>query len=122
MRTDLPKTIFLKDYKPFPFDVENVEMNFDLRDEYTTVTTTAKYTRSSEGELFLYGEELELISLKIDGENHSEYEANETSITIKNIPDFFELEIITKIYNIFHNSFSKNHRTFNKTIQFIHIF
>ncbi len=99
MRTDLPKTIYLKDYKPFPFSIDKVDMNFDLQPEFSVVTTKASYTRNeTDADLFLYGEELELLSLKINGQEHADIKKDDASLTVKNVPDEFELEIITKIY------------------------
>lgn len=98
MRTDLPKTIYLKDYKPFPFEIENLDLDFDLHDTHTIVTAKAAYKRKSAGDLFLYGEALELLSLKIDGVDYKDHKSDDSSLTINNVPDAFELEIVTKIY------------------------
>ncbi len=37
MRDAAPKTIYLKDYRPFGFDVEKVELTFDLHPTATRV-------------------------------------------------------------------------------------
>ncbi len=99
MRTDLPQTVYLKDYKPFPFSIEKIDANFDLQSEFSIITVKSVYKRLKKGaNLFLFGEDLDLLSLKINGVEHADFEKNDTSLTIKNIPDEFELEIITKIY------------------------
>ncbi len=99
MRTDLPKTIYLKDYKPFPFSIEKIDANFDLQSEFSIITVKSVYKRLEKGaDLFLFGEDLDLQSLKIDGKEHTDFEKNDSSLTVKNTPDEFELEIITKIY------------------------
>ncbi len=96
-----PKAIYLKDYKPFPFKVHNLYLNFDIHDGYTVVTSRALYerTNNSTSDIFLHGEDLELLELKIDGELFSDYTVDKSGISF-NIPDRdqFELEIKTKIY------------------------
>lgn len=98
MRTETPKTIYLKDYKPFPFNIEKVDMNFDLQSEKSIVTTSAEYVRTEDGDLFLYGEGLKLLSVKIDGEDFTDYKADELSMTLTPPSDQFILEIVTEIY------------------------
>ena len=98
MRTETPKTIYLKDYQPFPFEIEKIDLNFDLQSDYTIVTAMAKYKRTASGDLYLYGEALELLSLKIDGSDYADYVSDDKSLTVKNLADQFTLEIETKIY------------------------
>ncbi len=99
MRTETPKTIYLKDYEPFPYTIENLSLDFDIHDGHTLVTATSRYKAKEAGvELFLYGEDLEIISLKVNDKDHKEYIADETSMRINSLPDSFDLEIVTKIY------------------------
>lgn len=99
MRTDTPKTIYLKDYKPFNYAIESVYLNFDIHDGYTTVTARTKF-RSKNGKsdnLFLNGEALELISVSVDGKIFDGFVKDETSLRIENAPAEFTLEVVTKI-------------------------
>jgi aminopeptidase N len=99
MRTDTPKTIYLKDYQPYPFKVQSLDMNFDIHDGYTIVTATANYERlGAADELFLNGEDLELLSIEIDGAAVSDYSVDDESLRIPVSADEFELKIQTKIY------------------------
>ncbi len=99
MKTDIPQTIYLKNYKPYPYSIEHLGLLFEIFDEHTVVTSTAQYKREFEGDLYLYGEELEIISITIDGEDVTSYAVDEHGM---NIPaptaDEFTLEIKTKIY------------------------
>jgi len=99
MRTDTPKTIYLKDYTPYPFKIHSLILNFDIHDGHTVVTATSEFERTdpSAEDIFLYGEELELLSVKIDGADVSEYEQTDTGIHIPCTSDKFQLEIQTKI-------------------------
>lgn len=99
MKTDLPKTIYLKDYKPYPFAIEDVHLDFKIYDGHTIVTSVLRVTRkdNSAAEMFLYGEALELLSLKVDGADTAS-KADESSLTIQVPGDTFTLEIVTKIF------------------------
>ena len=100
MRTDTPKTIYLKDYTPYPFKVETLDLNFDIHDGYSVVTAKSRFIRTDDSvsEVFLNGEELELLSLKIDGKEINDYRKDDTSLKIDCNKDYFDLEIETKIY------------------------
>lgn len=99
MRTDTPKTIYLKDYTPPPYKVAHVDMAFEIFDGKTIVTTTTQYTQNNEEEapLFLDGENLTLVSCKLDGKEIKP-EVTEKGLTIP-CPgkDIFSLEIVTEI-------------------------
>ncbi|MDB2682742.1 aminopeptidase N [Alphaproteobacteria bacterium] len=96
MKTDTPKTIYLKDYKPYPFEIITFNLNFDIHDGETTVTATAQYKKKTDEPLILNGEDLGLISVKIN-DQEAEYIKTDRDLTIQNTPDEFTLEIITKI-------------------------
>jgi len=99
MRTDTPKTIYLKDYKPYPFKVHSLDMVFDIRDGHTVVTATSKFERVNHDakDVFLNGEDMELLSVKVDGVAIDEYTATESALRIPTPSDAFTLEITTKI-------------------------
>ncbi len=99
MRTDTPKTIYLKDYKPYPFAIESLGLHFDIYDGHTFVTAVSKVRRldKSAKQMVLNGEALELVSLKIDGKEYKDYTKDEIALTINNVADSFRLEIVTKI-------------------------
>ncbi|MAI62264.1 MAG: aminopeptidase N [Micavibrio sp. TMED27] len=100
MKTDTPKTIYLRDYKPYPFKIHTLNMNFDLHDDHTIVTATADYERLNDAakDIFLNGEDLELLSIKADGQEITEYTQSDTDLRIPTPSDRFTLEIVTKIY------------------------
>ena len=68
MRDAAPNTIYLSDYKPYGFDVEKVDLTFDLHPTKTRVTSRIHFSpNENAGEFFLHGENLKLISASIDG-------------------------------------------------------
>ncbi len=99
MRTDTPQTIYLKDYKPYPFKIRTLDLNFDIHDGHTIVTAVSRVERldSSAKDVFLNGEGLELISVKIDGQETKTHSLGEDCLRIPTPGDDFELEIVTKI-------------------------
>ena len=70
MRTHAARTVFRKDYTPPSYCVDTVEMGFDL-DPIATVVSTRAVMRRNAGiaspHLQLHGEELELLSLRMNG-------------------------------------------------------
>lgn len=99
MRTDTPKTIYLKDYSPYPFKIHSLDMAFDIRDGHTIVTATSKFERvdPAAAEVFLNGEDMELLSVKVDGNAIDDYSVTEAALRISTPSDAFTLEITTKI-------------------------
>lgn len=101
MRTDTPQTVYLKDYKPFPFDVLSLDLDFNIKEGRTIVTAKTRYKRKSteKNALFLHGEDLKLRTLKIDGYPVEAYTQTENDLTLA-VPDRdeFTLEIQTEIY------------------------
>ncbi|MFK7840329.1 MAG: aminopeptidase N, partial [Bdellovibrionales bacterium] len=99
MRTDTPKTIYLKDYKPYPFKVHSLDMHFDVHDGYTIVTAISEFERlnANAKDVFLNGERLELLEVKIDGSVIDEYSVSENALRIPTPSERFKLEIKTKI-------------------------
>ncbi|CUH98223.1 aminopeptidase N [Leisingera aquaemixtae] len=64
-----PKTFYLKDYTPFGYDAESVHLTFRLAPETTRVISRIRFTPkpdAADRTFFLHGEELKLISAKID--------------------------------------------------------
>ncbi len=69
MRDAAPQTFYLKDYTPFGWEVESVHLTFKLAPNATRVLSRIAFTPkdNASAQMFLHGEELKLISAKIDG-------------------------------------------------------
>ena len=107
MKEAQPATIYLAEYQPSTWLVDDIKLNFELSDEATLVTTTTQYHLNDEQEksaLELDGENLELVEIKLDGVmlDDNNYEVSDTQLVISNdqeqLPDQFELEITVRIY------------------------
>lgn len=72
MRTDTPVTVYRKDYQPYPYDIPQVSLAFDLAPDSTEVRCVMQVRRKAEASadaaLVLDGEELELVSVAVDGQ------------------------------------------------------
>ncbi|HEX2530294.1 MAG TPA: aminopeptidase N, partial [Burkholderiaceae bacterium] len=103
MRTDTPQAIYRKNYLPPAFLVETVEMGFDLDPVTTRVATRLVMTRnpaSKDKALTLYGEDLRLIQLRMNGANLGKraYTLEGETLRIADAPDNVTLEIETQIH------------------------
>ncbi|MBH0086250.1 aminopeptidase N [Psychrobacter sp. SCQQ22] len=94
-----PSKINLKDYKKPSFDVETVDLNIKLFEEFAQVDSTLKMVRQTAGDIVLFGEALELISISVNGEilTAEHYQQDDDKLTISNAPDEVVLEIQVRI-------------------------
>ena len=93
-------TVYLKNYQPPFFTVETVSLNFDLYDDHALISSELKLIRQHEGPLHLYGDELELISVHMNGKKleSSSYMLQSDALIIENCPDELILNVVTRIY------------------------
>ncbi|ARP84605.1 aminopeptidase N [Bordetella genomosp. 8] len=101
MRTESSITVYRKDYQPYPFDIPEVALAFDLDPDATTVTSRLAVRRRAghEGEpLQLDGSELELVSVAVDGRalGHGEYSVDEHMLTLPNLGASATIEIVSR--------------------------
>lgn len=93
------KKIFLKDYKSPAYEIEHVNLDFCLNEDSTLVTTTMSLQQLRDEPLELNGEELKLISIKLNGEalKPEDYVLNETHLILNKSLPKMHLEIITEL-------------------------
>ncbi len=96
MREPQAKAIHLKDYTPPAFRVDTVDLDVDIRDDHALVNARLSITRAAPGPLVLDGEELELVSVTLNGKPVAHQVAAET-LTLPEVPDAFTLETVTRI-------------------------
>ncbi|MCM2560811.1 aminopeptidase N [Lutimaribacter sp. EGI FJ00015] len=97
MKDASPQTIYLSNYTPPAFLVEKVELTFHLNPEKTRVVSKIKFIpnpASQSGEFFLHGENLTLVSARIDGQEVTPT-ITETGLTcaVPNAPFTWEAEV-----------------------------
>lgn len=99
-----PSTIFLKDYQPPVYLIEHVNLHFDLHETHTVVTSTLKVSlneanKQTDKSLILDGQNLELLSIKIDGKTltDKDYVCDDETLAIAKLPATCDIEIQTRI-------------------------
>ena len=101
MREPQPKAIHLKDYAPPAFLIGRVSLDIDIRADDAIVKAVLEVRRNPacpdrHAPLVLDGDELELVSLALDGREFPHQAASET-LTLAGVPDAFTLETATRI-------------------------
>ena len=96
MREPQGKAIHLKDYTPPAFGVDTVELDVEIRDDHAMVRAKLRLRRNSPGPLVLDGDELELVSVSLDGKPVA-YQLTPETLTFPEVPDAFTLETLTRI-------------------------
>jgi aminopeptidase N len=104
MREPTPRTIHLKDYKPPAYRVERIELEVDIRDADALVHAKLAVRRNQaaapgNAPLVLDGDELELISVTLDGTllRANQYSVTPERLTIPHVPEAFSLETVSRI-------------------------
>ncbi|MEW8500018.1 MAG: aminopeptidase N, partial [Candidatus Thiodiazotropha taylori] len=104
MRTDNAKSIYLKDYQPPHFLVDQVSLEFDLQQDRTLVTSRLQMRRNPASteqnpELVLDGEKLKLLQLAIDDQELDEtsYQLDDHGLTIADVKQRFTLSTQVEI-------------------------
>jgi aminopeptidase N len=93
------KTIYRKDYQAPAFSVNTIDLDFDLHNNHAVVINRMQLKRQAPGALHLYGDELELVSLRMDSKllDKDSYCLEKGDLIINNCPDEFTLEVTTRI-------------------------
>ncbi len=99
------KTVYLKDYQPPVFLIEETHLDFQLFEDKTLVRSRLVFSRNREAsvdtlnELVLDGRDLHLEEVCIDGNalDSSAYRVTGESLVIFDVPDSFTLECETRI-------------------------
>ncbi|CAM3489183.1 aminopeptidase N [Rouxiella silvae] len=95
-----PQVKYRHDYRAPDYTITDIDLDFDLDAQTTVVTAVSQVKRlGAEGaELVLNGEDLTLISLKINGQDWPNYQLREGTLVIKGVPEAFELKIVNEIH------------------------
>ena len=102
MRTDTPVTVYRKDYQPYPYDIPQVSLAFDLAPDSTEVRCVMQVRRkadaSADAALVLDGEELELVSVGVDGQAlpADRFHLSEHSLALYGLPAEASVEIVSR--------------------------
>ena len=94
-----PSKINLKDYQKPSFDVETVHLDIKLFEDYAQVNSTLKMVRQTAGDIVLFGESLELLSIIMNDKalTSEHYQQEDGKLTIYEAPDEVTLDIQVRI-------------------------
>src|SRR6266853_796549 len=96
MREPQPKTIHLKDYTPPAFRVETVDLDVDIQNDHAIVRARLAIKRLAPGNLVLDGDEVELVSVAVDGRS-ARHEVTKERLTVFDVPERCTLETVSRI-------------------------
>ncbi len=103
MKDAQPRAIYLKDYQAPDYWIEKTNLTFDLFEDHAVVTSVLTVSRNSDKdaselpELNLVGDDLELISVHVDGVEISDYRQGADSLTIPVTRSGFDVQIVNRI-------------------------
>lgn len=91
--------IYLKDYKAPSFSVQSLNLDFILNEDVCRVMAKSHWLRLAPGPLELNGEDLKLVSIKLNGQTltPADYQLSSEMLTISSVPDSFTLEVETEL-------------------------
>ena len=98
-----PRPIYLSEYKPTDYWVDTVDLHFDLHETATRVTSRLGMRRregvAASQALVMHGENLQLKSIAINDKalDETDYQVDDETLTIHNVPDTFTLQIENEI-------------------------
>ncbi|HWQ09941.1 MAG TPA: hypothetical protein VN436_12565, partial [Holophaga sp.] len=97
-----PRTVYLRDYKVPAYLVDTIDLDIDFREGHAVVASRCAVRRNDQGAggpLVLDCEEIELVSVKIDGRvlEAGEYQHADEKLTIPGVPGRFLLETVVHI-------------------------
>ncbi|MGE6440184.1 aminopeptidase N [Psychrobacter sp. NPDC078409] len=94
-----PSKINLKDYTKPSFDVETVHLDIKLFEDYAQVDSKLEMVRQTAGDIVLFGESLELLTITMNDKTLSteDYQQEAGKLTIYNAPERATLDIQVRI-------------------------
>lgn len=95
-----PAAVYLKDYKKPGYLIKSVELDFDLREPLTRVSSKIHFLANPGArELILNGEGFKTLSLKVNEQqlDESDYEISDNRLLIKSPPDEFVFESVVEL-------------------------
>ncbi|MEM7411518.1 MAG: aminopeptidase N [Myxococcota bacterium] len=105
MSGEKPQTVYRLDYRPPDYRIEHVALDFDLHEDEAVVSAKLQVVRApvelgDVPPLVLHGEELETLSVAIDGRAlaASEFSERDDRLEIQAPPERFELETRVRIH------------------------
>lgn len=95
-----PNKIYLEDYQPPSYRVDTVDLDIRLYEDHAIVDSTLNMAREHDGDLQLYGQDLQLLSISLNGSvlTAGDYQLDEERLIIHNAPESVNLQIQVRIH------------------------
>ena len=100
MKYHNPKTIYLKDYRPPKYFLDNIDLNIELYEDFSNVKTIMKFRKNpasneNSEDLILNGEKIKLKSIFLDDIelNKNKYYKDNSQLIIHKVPEEFRQAI-----------------------------
>ena len=98
-----PQPVYLKDYRPPDYRIATTDLRFEIAPDATLVTNQMRLSRrpgSDASSVRLDGQELELVSIAVDGAplGGNEYQLDDDSLTLSGLPESCEVTVVTRIH------------------------
>lgn len=103
LNNTVPQPIYLKDYTPPAYSIETVDLYVNLQASYTQLRSRLVMSRAVhvtvDEPLVLHGEQVELVSLQLDGRElaSTDYQLTPETLTLTQLPERFVLEVVTRL-------------------------
>ncbi|MDO4896155.1 MAG: aminopeptidase N [Moraxella sp.] len=94
-----PQKIYLKDYAPPAYRVDDVYLDIKVFDDHACISSVLTMSRERDGELVLLGRELELLNISVNDKvlTADDYALDDESLTIYHAPDTAKIAIDVNI-------------------------
>jgi aminopeptidase N len=98
-KTSAEKAVYRADYVAYPWNIERLELRFEIEQEHTRVRSELHFNRNPQAEastdMVLDGQELELIRVSLDGEalEDSAWSADSDRLVVRDMPESGKLGI-----------------------------
>ncbi|WP_218689726.1 aminopeptidase N [Psychrobacter sp. BF1] len=91
--------INLKDYQPPIFAVKTVDLDIKIFADHATVDSKLVMTRQTAGDLILFGEDIELLAIKVNGQvlDEGQYQQQHGQLIIADAPEQLTLELQVRL-------------------------
>ncbi|HEB0978443.1 TPA: aminopeptidase N, partial [Yersinia enterocolitica] len=98
--TQQPQVKYRHDYKSPDYTITDINLDFALDAQKTTVTAISQIKRQTADvtPLVLDGEDLTLVSISVDGQAWPHYQLQDNSLVIEQLPAHFTLTIVNDIH------------------------
>ncbi|HET7669258.1 MAG TPA: aminopeptidase N, partial [Burkholderiales bacterium] len=97
MREPQARTIHLKDYAPPAFRIDTVELDVEIKEDHAIVSAKLNVLRNGPpAPLVLDGDEVELVSIKVDG-REPRYDVTPERLTVHDVPERATVETVSRI-------------------------